>query len=663
MSAIDDVKSRIDIVDLVGEYVSLKRAGRSFKANCPFHAEKTPSFIVSPERQTWHCFGACGTGGDVFNFVMKREDVEFGEALRILAERVGVTIGRGGAPQEDERLRRIVQTNEAAAAYFHHTLLNAKAARDARAYLDGRGLDAETIEAFQLGYSQESWDALKTHLIARDFTQEELLAAGLVIEGDRGPYDRFRGRLMFPIRDERGRVVGFGARALASEGDSGSAASAKFINTPQTPAFNKSELLYALDRAKEAIRREKSVVVVEGYMDVIAAHQHGIDNVVASMGTALTERQIRTLDRFRAKVLLAMDADAAGIEATLHAIQEGQATGAVRAEPASAHPSELDDQEFSARVQEWSRDALKRAAVTFWVMPLSGKDPDEMIRADRAAWGVAVEQAKPFTEHIFGIVAGRRDRSQPDERAKLLQELLPVLRLIDEPVNRAHYVQRLARLAQVDEETVLRELGRPQSPPRRQTQAADVAATVARPLDGPEEFCLALLLRRAELRPEGRVLSPDVFLHAEHQAILAAWRETEDMDALRDRLPVELHPQLQRVLGRDLPLYEGQPLHDAFQDCVVGLESHRLSAAKDDSMAALAELDAQKHMRSGVKGAYAADQSEDGGDNVPAEDDAPSLEYATALLDDKERGLRLHARERRRSEKREPEPPRGEDAP
>ena len=218
MSAIDEVKSRIDIVDLVSESVPLQRAGRNFRANCPFHSERTPSFYVSPDRQTWHCFGACATGGDIFSFVMKREGAEFGEALRILAQRAGVNlVEHRREPQEDERRERLLQANELAAAFFHNALLNSKPAQAARAYLASRGLDAETIETFQLGYSPDSWDALKSHLVERGFSHEELIAAGLLVERDGGSYDRFRDRLMFPIRDpsrKDGRVVGFGARQL-----------------------------------------------------------------------------------------------------------------------------------------------------------------------------------------------------------------------------------------------------------------------------------------------------------------------------------------------------------------------------------------------------------------------------------------------------------------
>jgi DNA primase len=642
MSVVDEVKSRIEIADVVGEQVPLKRSGRNFSGLCPFHSERTPSFIVSPERQTWHCFGACATGGDVFSFVMKRENIDFGEALRLLAQRAGVTLAERRDPQEDEREQRLLQANEAAAAFFHNALLHAKQGTGARDYLQQRGLDAETIEAFQLGYSPDSWDALRQHLGERGFDEAELLAAGLLVESDRGGYDRFRNRLMFPIRDERGRVVGFGGRQLSTEAKAPDAG-AKYLNTPQSPVFDKSALLYALDRAKEAIRRERTAIVVEGYMDAIAAHQHGITNVVASMGTALTERQIRTLERLKGRVLLALDADAAGIEATLRALQEAGEAGAIRATAAAAGPAELSEEEFSHKVREWSRDALKRAAVNFYVVPLSGKDPDEMIRKDRNAWDAAVAEAKPFTDHVFEVVASRKDLSQPAARSELLQELLPVVRLIDEPVYRAHYLQRLARVARVSEDVLRSELRRqPRSTRREKTDAGD--APLARVHREPgEEFCLALLIRHPEVRPEGEALSDDLFLLSEHRAIFDAWRASPDMETIREALPDTLHPYLVRILEREIPFLDGTRLREALEDCVRRIERDRLRQAKLASAAALSELN-DEEMGAAVK--EAAMLQDTRGTSMP---EHPSSQRAAILVEDDEMGRRLH------------QPPRGPD--
>jgi DNA primase len=397
MSVIDEVKQRIDIVELVGQYVPLQQAGRNFKALCPFHNEKTPSFIVFPERQSWHCFGACASGGDIFTFLMKRENLEFGEALRLLAERAGVALGSPSHPEEDARRQRLREANEAAAQYFHQALLGSSAGQVARDYLASRGLDGPAIEAFELGYAPSSWEALKEHLTGRGFSEEEVLAAGLLVEGERGPYDRFRARLMFPIRDHRGRVVGLGARALDES-------LPKYLNTPQTPIFDKGAILYGLDRAKEHIRRQELAVIVEGYMDAIAAHQHGLGNVVASMGTSLTERQVSLLKRYTRNLALALDADLAGSEATLRGVQ-------VAADALDKMEVPVPDWRGIIRHQEALAADIK-------VIPLpSGKDPDDVIRGDPRSWEQLVAQATPVLDHLFAAVTSKVDMSHPRRTA------------------------------------------------------------------------------------------------------------------------------------------------------------------------------------------------------------------------------------------------------
>ena len=316
MNEVEEIKSRLDIAEIIGQYVQLQKAGRTLKAPCPFHAEKTPSFIVSPERQSWHCFGACSTGGDVISFVMKREGIEFPEALRMLAEKAGVQLKeRRSSPEQEKTRQRMYAANEAATDWFRQ-LLAADAGREARDYLHRRGLDNETIEAFQLGFSLDEWHAAQEHLTKVGFSERELLSAGLLVEGERGAHDRFRGRLTFPIWDIKGRVIGFGARAM-DDSPNGPVGQPKYLNTAQTALFDKGGTLYALNRAQEAIRAEARAVVVEGYMDVIAAHQHGFRNVIAQMGTALTDRQVRILKRYTADVVLALDSDQAGTQAMI----------------------------------------------------------------------------------------------------------------------------------------------------------------------------------------------------------------------------------------------------------------------------------------------------------------------------------------------------------
>ncbi len=355
MNPIEEIKQRLDIVDVIGESVNLQRAGRNYRALCPFHVEREPSFYVFPDQGTWHCFGGCSTGGDVFAFVMKKENLDFTGALRLLAERAGINLGRKSRAAEETEKDRLRQANESAALFFHNALLNTQPGARALDYLSLRGIDRQTAEAFQLGYAPDSWDALREHLKGRGFGEGELLRAGLLVEGEKGLYDRFRHRAVIPIRDGQGRTVGFGSRKLpAEDGEEpeGDSPSPKYLNTPQTPIFDKGAILFGLDRAAESIRRADVAVIVEGYMDVIAAHQHGNGNVVASMGTALTERQLAMLRRLTENIVLAFDPDSAGQAA-----------------------SERGDL------------VAQRLGVNVRVMKLpKGRDPDEIIRADPEGW-------------------------------------------------------------------------------------------------------------------------------------------------------------------------------------------------------------------------------------------------------------------------------------
>ncbi len=306
MTVIDDIKDRIDIIDIVSETVKLKKSGRTYTGFCPFHANtRTPSFVVWPESGTWKCFGACNTGGDVFTFLMKRDGLEFKEALHELGRRAGIEIVEEHKPEaeiEDQHLARLREAVAAAAQWFNYLLLNNPQAQIARDHLAKRGITAQTIETFQLGYALESWDALHNHLLQKGFSNEELIDAGLLVQREDGRvFDRFRNRVMIPIHDGKGRPIGFGARAL-KDGDE-----PKYLNSPQTALFDKSHTLFALHAARQAIRDQKVAVIVEGYMDALAAHQHGFHNVVASLGTALTEHQFKQLQKLAPRIVLALD--------------------------------------------------------------------------------------------------------------------------------------------------------------------------------------------------------------------------------------------------------------------------------------------------------------------------------------------------------------------
>jgi len=607
MSVVDEVKQRLDIVDVVGQYVQLQKAGRNYKALCPFHAERTPSFFVSPERQSWHCFGACGTGGDILSFVMKRENLEFGEALRLLAERAGVTLAER-RPEEEAERNRLREANDAAASFYHRALLSSEAGQTAKHYLEERGQDLKTIQDFQLGYSPSGWDSLCQHLRERGYRDEELVAAGLAVEGERGLRDLFHQRIMFPITDMRGRVVGFGGRSLPIEGQE--EAQPKYLNTPQTAGFDKGSLLYALDKAKEEIRRQGLAVIVEGYTDAIAAHQHGFPNVVASMGTALSERQVRLLKRFSRDVVLALDADTAGQEATLRAVEY--------------------------------QDILGRD-IRVVILP-EGRDPDEVIRSDPENWPALLASAQPLLDYKFEAVSSALDLSQPRQRSQAVEELLPLLTAIGDRIVQAHYLQRLARLAQVREsdlhQMLLRQ-GRKRGRGREAAAPAEAMAAV-RPLrDAREEYLLALLLRYPELQADGLALSPNLLWYSENRQLLQAWQRSPDLEEMRQAVAAELQEHLQRIAAMNVPPFDQQGAKDALYDCLRRLEQRDLEAIAQANSAALAAREAEDGPAS-IEELEVAAQALRSGSPPEEIGSGEASQMAALLLKDTEIGIRLH---------------------
>lgn len=631
MSVVEEIKQRVDIVDLVSQYATLKRAGRDYLALCPFHSERTPSFHVSPARQSWHCFGACGTGGDVFAFVMKKEDCDFREALRTLAERAGVALDQHRDSQEDARRARLYEINEAAAAFFYAMLLDeagphAAKAQTARDYLAGRGLAPKSVETFQIGYAPNTWEALTSQLEARAFSRQEALDAGLAVEGDRGAYDRFRHRLMFPIRDERGRVAGFGGRLLPGEALGAGDAQPKYVNTPQSPIFDKGAILYGLDRAKEAIRGEGRAVIVEGYMDAIAAHEHGFANVVASMGTALTERQVTLLKRQSSTLVLALDADNAGSEATLRSVYE------------------IVNNNLTRRPVPNSRGVVRQEEtpdieLRVLTMP-AGRDPDEVIRGDPEGWAALVGQAKPLLDYVFEASAARHDLTSPQGRAALAKNLAQWLSVTADRIVQANYLQRLARMVQVDEATLRLEV-RPAHvrPGGGAPASAALTGRQQTPRDGREEFCLALLFRYPVARAEASGLGPDLFGHSENRALFEAWVGWADTgEPFDESLTPDLRPQFERIIDLSLPAYDDDTVIKALHDTVRRIEQQRLRTAKRASAAVIAEIGARDGAQIAAR-ARAAWQAGGAVDHTGDEADP-----AAAFVDDMEVGLKVHQR-------------------
>ena len=436
MSQIDEIRTRTDIVELIGALgVSLRKTGRSYVGFCPFHPNsRTPAFTVYPDTQSFYCFG-CHAAGTAFDFVMRKQGVDFKAALEQLAARAGVRIeARGEADrEEDARRTKLLEINTLAAKVFNHLLVGTPRGEPGRAYIAKRALSPASVETFQLGYCPEEWSFLFSYLTEKkDYAPEEVEAAGLAIRHESGHYyDRFRGRLIFPIRNAKGQVVGFGGRALGE-------ATPKYLNTPETLLYKKGELLYGLDLARETIRAEDRTVVVEGYLDVITAHQHGFRNVVAPLGTALTKGHVALLKRLSHNVYLALDADAAGQRATLKGLH------ALRA-------SADEDGHVVATAQGAVR-LESDVALRIIRMP-EGRDPDEVIKADPALWQTLVAEAAPVMEFYLGTFTAGLDLKNPEDQRTALDRLLPLLAELDGAQQRV-YISRVERVVGIRAELI-----------------------------------------------------------------------------------------------------------------------------------------------------------------------------------------------------------------
>jgi DNA primase len=539
MSSIDEIKSRIDIVDLVSETVQLRRSGKNYTGFCPFHSNsRTPAFVVFPESGTWRCFGQCGEGGDVFGYVMKKEGWDFTETLRYLAEKAGVQL-KAPTPQEQvaaeegDRLRELL---EEAVTFYRHNLLNTPAGKNALDYLHKRNLKSTTIEAFDLGYAPNAWEAATQHFKSRGYSEADLLDAGLAsqreqeAEGGRSVYDRFRNRILFPIRDERGRMAGFGARILNPDDVP------KFLNSPQSAIFDKSSLLYGLERARKPIRAADQAVIVEGYLDVIALHQAGFENVVSPMGTALSEHHLHLLKRFTRKIVLALDPDAAGDKATLRGLEVARKTMDREQAPVFDARGLLG---YEARLQ---------ADIRVSTLP-DGLDPDEVVARDPQAWPKILAEARPVVVHVMETLASGRNLDDPKVKTEIASQVLPLIEDLNSPIERDTYRQRLARLIRVSERTLLGDSPSTSRPRRRPQPASGTpdrpgrrtleSLTGSHAVLGLEAHCLGILVRRPDLLykvdrylQEGGLgrLSVEDFQSAEHRTIYQYIQTSVDQD-------------------------------------------------------------------------------------------------------------------------------------
>jgi DNA primase len=417
-SEIEQIKSRLNIVDVVGEYIKLEKAGINYRALCPFHNEKTPSFFVSPSRQMWHCFGGCNEGGDIFKFVMKIEGIEFIDALKLLAKKAGVQLKTSSKKYEEIKTQRekLLDICKKATIFFSTQLNKSKTGLEAKDYLMKRGLKEETIKEWKIGYSPSTWDSLCNYLIGLGYERKDIIDAGLASEKF---FDRFRSRIIFPICDFNGQPVGFTGRVFNSDDE------AKYLNTPNTLLYDKSQALYGLDKAKVEIRKNDSCVLVEGNVDCIMSHQSGVKNCLAVSGTALTPAHLGIIKRFSNNLILSFDMDLAGNNATKKGIDMALKNG------------------FNVKVISMN----------------SEKDPaDIILSSGEDEWKKIIKEAKPINQFYFDLSFKDRDVRSVEDKKKIVSELLPIFKKIDNTIEQTYWIQKLAEKLSIREDDIRQEM-------------------------------------------------------------------------------------------------------------------------------------------------------------------------------------------------------------
>jgi len=547
MSAIEEIKQKLDIVEVASRYTLLTKAGKNFKGVCPFHQEKHGSFFVFPDRQSWHCFGACSTGGDIFSLVMKKEGIEFAEALKVLAERAGVTLpARGRETQQKQHHNRLYEANEAARDYYHELFNTSREAEKARRYAVNRGLNAQSIMDFKLGFSPCGRENLKAYLLEKGFTETELLDAGLVIKTETGLMDRFHNRLMFPINNAGGRTAGFGGREMDGS-------QPKYLNSPESPVFDKSGILYGLDLAREAIRKQDQVVLVEGYMDVIIARQYGFANTTGAMGTAISEKQIDAIKKLTRNLVLAMDADEAGEKAMLRVIE---------------HENTLGSEIKVALMQP-------------------GLDPDAAIRQSAEDWSKTVAGAEPLMDFAVSRAAAGCDLSTAAGKSRLVDTILPVIARMHNLVRQAHYLQKLSVMVNVHEsrlEASLKEVKTRHQAGFQHIGTAPPAARRALFSNQREEYCLALLIQHPQLKKNTGELRTEYFSGTENALIFSLLSTGKDIQAVKSELDAATLEHMERLASR--PIIPGD-LERKLEECVLLMKENYLRTLMQNQEAIL----------------------------------------------------------------------------
>lgn len=517
---LEEIKHRIDIVELIGQYLKLQKAGRNYKALCPFHSEKTPSFNVSPELQIFKCFG-CQKGGDIFTFYQEIEGVEFSQAVKDLAERAGVKLS-SNAPRDkaEESKSRLEELNQTALKFFAYFLEKHNCGQEAREYLKKREIKQETIKQFSLGYAPKSWNSLGNYLLKKGYSLPEIIKTGLVSPGKVKPgwYDRFRGRVIFPLFDQRDRLVGFTGRVLDK-----STKEAKYVNTPETPLFSKSRFLYGLNHSKIAIKTNRKVIVVEGQFDMITPFQNGTLNIIASGGTALTNEQLRLIKRYADEILLAYDGDSAGVQASWRGVQLAKDMG------------------LEVKVVNISQ----------------GKDPDDFARNDPTGWKKAIENAEPAYDFYIRSAAKNADLNKAEDRRRVGEKVLPIIVSIPDQIEQDYYLKKLGQLLKISEDVGRQALLQTKTKSATRATANLIPNKKEESISSKQEHFLNLSLNLPwkEVKIELENLDEKDFNKPAHKLLLQQLKElgetniTElDLSSLRDKLEEQDKPDFDRLV-------------------------------------------------------------------------------------------------------------------
>ncbi len=533
MDQVEEIKSKVDIVQLVGEYVKLTRAGRNFKGLCPFHGEKTPSFMVNPELQIFKCFG-CGEGGDAYAFLEKMEGVEFGEALKTLAKRAGVTLESYLPTKGEEERERLFKVNYLAGEFYHYLLTKHELGKEAREYLKSRKITGEAIETFRLGFAPEGWDYLIKFLVGKKgFKEQDLEKAGLAVPSNKGGYDRFRNRVIFPLNNHRGQTVGFAGRVMPGADEK---AGGKYVNTPETEIYHKGDLLYGLDINRAEIKSRGWVVAVEGEIDAIASWQAGVKNVAAVKGSALTTKQVELVKRYCQTLVLSLDQDVAGDMAARRGIEIAEKAGLI----------------------------VKVTNPKSQITNYKYKDPGECATENPEIWKQVVEGAVPIYDYYMSSAVERFGLTA-EGKSKIGRELLPIWAAIDDEITKGHYIKRLAEVLGVEEGDVRRQLDKITSPKSQITnndQSTNINNQNKTRREVVEEYLVGLAFRNQAIDKltdkKIKRLFGDGFWGKVLEGVKTAGGKQTDVSQTVKRLPAELKARVEELFLAEDDFGEGK---------------------------------------------------------------------------------------------------------